>query len=160
MHESKQKFYLMIKTTLEYFQYFSTISFKIWQIWAQWSVQGTVGFAQISVKDAKAIVWIYFLHVLIDLVFHIFPILRPSNAMEAFSFFVMLLYCRMSKMSLWREDEIKQHVLLLLMIRLLVNVLIKNGPTRSFHFRAILIQRMRKLDVRDLRISTTKDLLG
>ena len=70
-------------------------------------VYGKVGFAQISVKDAKAIVWRYFLHVFIDLVFDICPNLRPSNAMEAFSFFVMLLYCRMFKMSLWREDEIE-----------------------------------------------------
>ena len=154
MHESKQKFYLMIKTTLEYFQYILTISFKIRQN------LGTVGFAQISVKDAKAIVWRYFLHILIDLVFDIFPIVRPYNAMEAFSFFVMLLYCRMSKMSLWREVEIKQYVLLLLMIRLLVNVLIKNGPTRSFHFRALFIQRMREVIVKDLRMSATKELLG
>ena len=48
------------------FSIFSTISFKIRQN------LGTVGFAQISVKDAKAIVWRYFLHVLIDLVFDIF----------------------------------------------------------------------------------------
>ena len=48
----------------------------------------------------------------------------------------------------------------MLIIRLLVNVLIKNGPTRSFHFRALFIQRMREVIVKDLRISTAKELLG